>query len=391
MIRQDWTRWGNDIKNLVQDAIETQDFHKLSQDIRATLQDAANVWYQNRKEFSSYQTSHTTTGYHYEKATYQTNLRTPSLYRQTFGLKTRAMLETALGGFLGCGVGIALIVITAVGPFAGFLPGLRIAAGILIPIFILLLCVTFHGKKLLDQVKRFLRYQEILGSRTYCDIKDLADSLGRSTKDTLKDIKKMLSDGWFLQGHLDQAERCLITSHDTYEHYRNLEAQRQAIQAEEKKKTEADMHLDRLPAAAREAIETGRNYVRLIRESNDRIPGEDISNKISRLELIVARIFERIEQYPEMVSDIHKMMEYYLPTTMKLLHAYEELDRQPVQGENILSSKKEIEATIDTLNEAFERLLDNLFKEVAWDVSTDISVLQTMLAQEGLTGKDFDV
>ena len=76
---------------------------------------------------------------------------------------------------------------------------------------------------------------------------------------------------------------------------------------------------------------------------------------------------------------------YYLPTTIKLLQAYQDLDAQPVQGENIISSKKEIEKTLDTLNMAFEKLLDDLFQETAWDVSTDISVLHTMLAQEGLT------
>ena len=70
---------------------------------------------------------------------------------------------------------------------------------------------------------------------------------------------------------------------------------------------------------------------------------------------------------------------------IKLLQAYQDLDAQPVQGENIISSKKEIEKTLDTLNMAFEKLLDDLFQETAWDVSTDISVLHTMLAQEGLT------
>jgi hypothetical protein len=65
------------------------------------------------------------------------------------------------------------------------------------------------------------------------------------------------------------------------------------------------------------------------------------------------------------------------------------LDGQPVQGENILSSKKEIEESLDTLNIAFEKLLDSLFQEQAWDVSSDISVLKTMLAQDGLTKKEF--
>ena len=75
--------------------------------------------------------------------------------------------------------------------------------------------------------------------------------------------------------------------------------------------------------------------------------------------------------------------------TVKLLDAYEEMDQQPVQGENIQASKKEIEDTLDTLNQAFEKLLDSAFQDTAWDVSSDISVLHTLLAQEGLTDDDF--
>ena len=76
--------------------------------------------------------------------------------------------------------------------------------------------------------------------------------------------------------------------------------------------------------------------------------------------------------------------------TKKLLDAYCELDEQPVPGENIETTKQEIAATLDTLNNAFAKLLDDLFEEKAWDISSDISVLNTMLAQEGLTEGAFD-
>ena len=76
--------------------------------------------------------------------------------------------------------------------------------------------------------------------------------------------------------------------------------------------------------------------------------------------------------------------------TVKLLGAYADMDSQPVQGENIRTAKKEIEDTLDTLNIAFEKLLDSIFQDTALDVSTDISVLQTLLAQEGLTKGDFE-
>ena len=103
----------------------------------------------------------------------------------------------------------------------------------------------------------------------------------------------------------------------------------------------------------------------------------------------MARIFTEAEKDQDIVDDLRKMMSYYLPTTRKLLDAYCELSEQPVQGENIETTKREIEAALDTLNDAFGRLLDSLFEEKAWDISADISVLNTMLAQEGLTKSDF--
>ena len=177
-----------------------------------------------------------------------------------------------------------------------------------------------------------------------------------------------------------------MVSEGAYRQYTELMERTRREKAEReaaaKKKEEED---SRLSPEVQKVIETGDEYVRKIREANDAIPGEEISEKISRMETLVDRIFDRVEQKPDTVDDIRKLMEYYLPTTIKLLEAYEELDAQPVQGENILSSKKEIEETLDTLNTAFEKLLDELFQDTAWDLSSDISVLNTMLAQEGLT------
>ncbi len=82
-------------------------------------------------------------------------------------------------------------------------------------------------------------------------------------------------------------------------------------------------------------------------------------------------------------------MDYYLPITVRLLEAYRDLDSQPIQGDNIISSKREIESTLEILNDALEKLLDSIFRDAAWDVSTDARILQTMLAQEGLVGDFF--
>ncbi|MFR4804472.1 MAG: 5-bromo-4-chloroindolyl phosphate hydrolysis family protein [Eggerthellaceae bacterium] len=116
--------------------------------------------------------------------------------------------------------------------------------------------------------------------------------------------------------------------------------------------------------------------------------GEDISRTIDQIEHTYAPS-SNARRIPQVINDLDRLMDYYLPTTVKLLDAYKELDAQPIQGENIQKSKKEIEAALDTLSTAFEKLLDSVFKEMAWDVSTDISVLHTVLAQEGLVEDPF--
>ena len=139
----------------------------------------------------------------------------------------------------------------------------------------------------------------------------------------------------------------------------------------------------------RKIIEEGNSYIEKIRFCNDQISDAQFSAKLSRLELIVTKIFNCVKENPDFASDLRKFMDYYLPTTWKLIDAYRMLDQQPVEGENISSSKKEISDTLDTINAAFENLLDRFFQSTAWDISTDISVLQTMLAQEGLTDQGF--
>ncbi|MGN0976104.1 MAG: 5-bromo-4-chloroindolyl phosphate hydrolysis family protein [Gemmiger sp.] len=125
-----------------------------------------------------------------------------------------------------------------------------------------------------------------------------------------------------------------------------------------------------------------------LRQLNDRIPGEEMSDKIDRLEKVSAKIFAQAESNPEKLPQMRKFLDYYLPTSVKLLKTYAELDEQGVEGENITDSKRRIEQTMDTLVVAFEKQLDQLFENDALDVSTDIDVMQNMLAADGLTTDD---
>ena len=158
------------------------------------------------------------------------------------------------------------------------------------------------------------------------------------------------------------------------------------MSANEEKKLEAE---NPEMKAVHEVIAEGQETIRQINEANVAIEGEVISLKLDRLEKVITKIFEFIEENPGGIPEIRKFMGYYLPTTLKLVSVYRDLDAEPIQGANILATKKEIEDTLDTISHAFENLLDSFYEDTAMDVSTDISVLNTMLAQEGLTKRDF--
>jgi 5-bromo-4-chloroindolyl phosphate hydrolysis protein len=320
-----------------------------------------------------------------EKSRAESKNQEVTLYKRTGGAKFGAALCMIFGYLCGGGLGIALfvmlIVLMTLGSLSG---GVFITIGVLLPLFLISAGFAIGGNRQLSMLKRFERYISCLNGKTYGNLQDFSSSLHKSEDYVRRDLEKMLEKGWFLQGHFDQEKTCLITSHDTYQNYVGLKEQLEQKRAEQEKRRAAG-----ITPEAEEAIREGRKFIDEIHRCNEQIPGEEISRKIADMEEVINKIFNRIEQYPEMVGDIRKLMEYYLPTTVKLLHAYEELDGQSVQGENILSSKKEIEESLDTLNIAFEKLLDSLFQEQAWDVSSDISVLKTMLAQDGLTKKEF--
>ena len=132
-------------------------------------------------------------------------------------------------------------------------------------------------------------------------------------------------------------------------------------------------------------VAEGMECIRKLRDLNNRIPGEAISSKLFCLENLLKDIFDRVREHPEQMHKMHKLMDYYLPTTLKLVESYEEFNRVSSPGPEILEAKSEIENTLDTINQAFKELLGSLFQDAAFDATTDAQVLKTMLAKEGLT------
>ena len=381
MTSNNWETLGENIRDIVQSAVDSQDYRKLNQTINTALNVAAQEMQkgmQNAAKKNAQQNKTTT-----QKATQRTTQsqqyyqrQALQLYGKTTKTQVFAILFMIFGYSLGAAFGITFLAIlfsTLLILSNGAMFVLTIIFGIL---FVLSMLLGYKGTTMYTQIRRFQNYTRAIGTRTTVPVEQLSYVVHKPENYEKSDLESMIKKRWFLQGHLDYEGKNLLLTHQAYNEYlKSLKKQGQP-------KPNAHVSDD-----VKDVVELGRHYIDQIRQCNDDIPGVDISNKISRIEVVVQKIFKRVEQHPENIRDIRKFMKYYLPTTIKLLKAYAELDQQPVQGENILNSKKEIEDTLDTLNYAFEKLLDDLFRDTAWDVSSDVTVLENMLAQEGLTKK----
>lgn len=123
-----------------------------------------------------------------------------------------------------------------------------------------------------------------------------------------------------------------------------------------------------------------------LRRLNDNIEDENISAQIAHMEEVTGKIFDLVAQDRAKLPQIRRFLNYYLPTTLKLLNAYDRMDQAGVEGANIDGTMGKIEAMLDQICLAFDKQLDALFANEALDISTDITVLEQMLAREGLGG-----
>lgn len=426
MTKKDWQEAGDQIRDLVQNAIDSGNYSELSNTITDVVnsavdgvqdvlknslsdlgrQQACGGWSKRPEDLAGaerksdrYAQSHDTVRRRQEAAerirkSMQGKEYHPVPRTKTPGLIAgKAMKWTgySLGGMFAVTAGILAIVSGATGV------ELALPMGIIDLFLVASVALGIKGSRQEGLAKRFRRYQQVIGERTFCLIEELSAAIGKKPKFVQKDLRKMIRDGFFPQGYLDKKETCLITDQQTYQQYlqteKAYEARAQEAQADGRKAGAQQASASVAAPHGREYQELlaeGQSYIRHIHTCNDKIEDPVISEKLDRMEMIVTRIFTEAGRNPDVADDLKKMMSYYLPTTKKLLDAYCELDEQPVPGENIETTKQEIAATLDTLNNAFAKLLDDLFEEKAWDISSDISVLNTMLAQEGLTEGAFD-
>lgn len=150
-------------------------------------------------------------------------------------------------------------------------------------------------------------------------------------------------------------------------------------EAEQKPASTGNAELDKM-------IRDGALAIGEMKRLDANIADPGISADIVRLEQVSAKIFEEVRSHPEKLPQIRRFLDYYLPTTLKLLNAYDRMSGTGVSGENIDTTLAKVEGMMRTIVAAFEKQLDSLYGAEALDISTDITVLENMMAREGLTG-----
>lgn len=424
--KQNWNDIGEQIRDAVQGALSSGDFKELNDIVAGTINSALAEAKKQAQAAGMWETSE---GYSRSRQEPAASKKLLSRIRTKKVGNVSGMLLIVFGG-IGLGLACIAILVTLIIWLTEHTILPLLWSGAFLAGFIYMID---RGCMRRNRLKRAERYVQLCAGKSYIDIEDLALHMGKTRKYVLKDVKKMIKLGIFPEGHLDAQESCLILDDATFREYLKLQKERKALEMEqkiarmqEKQKAsgnyiEQDAAAEAARAAANEIgkdrqsgtgggqckagtqtagngqeagsdnpqlaamIREGNDCIRRLRDMNDAIEGEVISAKLYQLENLLKEIFARVKEHPEQMPQMRKFMDYYLPTTLKLVEAYAEFDEVSVPGEDINSAKAEIEKTLDTINQAFAELLNKLFRESVYDVTTDAQVLQTMLANEGLT------
>lgn len=292
--------------------------------------------------------------------------RKASVQDQISQLNDRAKKMTIIGGILAALFGFASL--TAVSSSLWILPDVAWFLEETLPV----VCCFFGGLGCLwvgvhkrKQANRYRSYVAMIGSNKSVSIASLASATGRSVGRVRDDLEDMLEDGMFPQGYLDYGAGTLVLSGGGISSKPEEPAQPKKPAKEEAKQEQDAILLE-------------------IKAVNDAIDNEKLSAQIDRIGVITAKILDYQRQHPDKSPQLHSFLSYYLPTTLKILRAYSQLEDQEVSGENITSAMARIEGMMDKVVEGFEKQLDQLFQGDAMDITTDVEVLERMLAKDGL-------
>lgn len=246
--------------------------------------------------------------------------------------------------------------------FGALLPCLGFACAGLVTMY-----AGLHRSK---KSKRYRKYLALIGKRQEVSVATLAQAMPVSVATACDDLQDMLDDGILPTGYLDMSSGRLILSDE-------------GIQDSPEPEPESEPEEEEDTSAVEEAADAVLAEIRAV---NDAIEDPVMSEKINRIGEITSKIFTYQQKNPGKDSQLRSFLSYYLPTTLRILKAYAQMEAQGIEGENISAAKARIEGMMDKVVEGFEKQLDRLFQNDAMDITTDVEVLERMLEKDGLSG-----
>ncbi len=220
---------------------------------------------------------------------------------------------------------------------------------------------------------------EKLNAQKGLSVEMLADLTHQTKKKVLKKLRSYIHKGWLNAWLDDETETLYLTAED----YR----------AAKEKAAAADMQPQPQPEKAETGdaplnLDTARRFAAVLEKEQQLMQDAQAREELAKMHKTTTAICDWLEAHPESQPKTRRFAEYYIPTTLKLLHTYNDVQGQ--QGENAETIRRDIAGILHTLNQAYENLYNNLLSDVAMDISSEIAALQGMLANDGLTGREFE-
>lgn len=230
--------------------------------------------------------------------------------------------------------------------------------------------------------QRYSKYIDILRYRNIHLMDDISDYSKQAIETVEKDIQLAITNKLIPEGHLCADNIVLITSNDTYSKYlENQSSYDRYFRNVAKERVRIEERTEEI----QKIMDVGEGYIKAIKSSNDIIKDKNISLKLDHMERLVTSIFYEVDINPSQVDKLGLFIDYYLPTTEKLLEAYIDIGTSRTNAKSKKNSRKSIEDSVDKINIAFENILDQFYLEQEMDIESDIAAMEVMMAQERIT------
>lgn len=359
------------LENSLNKAISDMDFSDISEKVKTSL----DIFIDKTMNFIN--------GNQVRKPAIQT--KNPQVCAQKLPEKTKAgLLKTAMViSFL---LAISMLMILFFDGFSyDFFKNLFLTA-----LFSIFGFFTFRKSQHLDMIsKDYTRFLRELGNNTVIPIRDLASSVQKSEKDTIKELMYMMNKGYFKQARIVENDSLFLLDIPTFKLYKNQKNQMPNLSHEENKKVAQDTSTKTSKDKAEEIIKISSKEITSINLSISRIKNRNFLEKVIEIKKTIENITNIIKRYPEKAYVLDKFIEYYLPTTVKLIDAYTEYEIMESNDSKIKNSLAEIGSSLEIINEAFEKIQLELMEDRTMDIKTDIDTMKILLNQEGYLEKDW--